>query len=805
MKKLMLAIFVFLNSFDASALTCNCYSPPASTFGVTCVAPTQFTMYPGGKCNTICDATTGACDYKSKAITCPTTKTSAYRLPQDSDWQVVLRAWMAQRVASDYALPSGSAGEITAQNLSGLTEDELFRMIIMSKKDAFRNIPNPQGLQLKPEKFLLSEIETLSSGQPHARAGSGAMGMVQPIPMLFFYKWNYAGNPYYNRPAVLRRAFAVASADMMRSKQCYDSEKECASGEAKVSLSTIMRDIAYVDFIASKDSVIDSCTLAAYKQGVRSMFSRFKVRITGKESDPNSNWLLAGLHAMETIKTLYPDLATDASVLSSAMINKNCNVAGFCWHQLKGFDPSYEGRTIERVLEAYTVNKNADLKLWLERFSKMKSYLTVRDGTNPKMVGPTHFAPATSPPSGEDQNDYHSYARDMLIAQYTTAGRYLAFGGRGGYPTTIPDKPTMINQLMSDLPKLKSDRAWGCWTGSTVVTCDRATDAIDLWQVRHYPTTLTAGVTAYQNGMWQNFRNLQGTASTILPAERPNAMLEFMGDTAATNGIQFAAAKIKTIKPMWVIISTNEVDHSGTDSGFGGGAISMIWTLETGPIWLGVNRGHQSTDPVGFEWSDFENFPTHAVTGSTKDDLRFSSARLTKPTVSGTKSGVDGTIVVSGNLKTQNNRADLSSDLNYKRTFTISSSTGLLRVKTELSAAANLPVKRLFESIPIYQGTSETSPATPVEAKVAGVWQNVDPGSRIFNATDIRITRVTDGKSGSLLIALKSPRDIELSGDKVTAGPAVDQVLKIHYRSESDEVQSANLGSVNLEYTISTN
>ncbi len=658
-----------------------CSDPPPSPDLAECMPGGMFTAYLGGACGGSCEPTTGKCEYAPMLFACPPANAV---LPQQEAYQVVLRNYMEALVAADFDV---EVGTITYDPNAPLDDEQLYRLwtAVIRAGGTIPNLPSYAGLRLPSTSFVLATIE----GSTPIRAMAGRESPLD-VATAWYTTWDYAGNPFYQHSAAMQRAFVIAAADMITLDACT-AAGNCGSGDW---LAGALRTYAAIG-LAAHTSDLDACAVAAYDVGLRRAFDRLEAM---NYSSPNADIYVAAPAALAYVAAALQDpaLVTRASIDAAEIMSTNCNEAGFCQHQNGGYDASYEGWSMLHLVEGALVSGDPGLVEWVERFARLKAYTTVLEPDGVRYVGPSHFSPATCAPAAIDQGDYHLYTRETAVASLVDAGRYLAFGGRDGWPT-LPTPEQMREDIEQRIVEANS-------------FAEGDPGEIPPWQERHYPGSEDPGFRRYRVGTYATLRAL-GEADdplTRIPALGPDAYVETFGD-------QFAVAKQGALVAM---IHTGIVDSSNEGSGFGAGALSTVWSEDTGAVILGWNRGSQNTGPAPFTWSEARYWPTHALTGRAGGSP-FSSARILDA-VSIVDTSVPDVLVVdvSGDLgQGAADPDDVISSAIYARHFEVSAAG--VRVETSLTSANPVMLDELFEVLPIAISL-QNDPATTIDFELSG-------------------------------------------------------------------------------------
>ncbi len=695
---------------DAGPRTCLCTNPPASPDFAMCAPGRSFTATLGGACHTHCSSS-GSCAYDPFTVACPSGSTV---LPQRYADQVILRNYLAGLTASDFAV--SSTATISAPLATAPSDDTLYQLwlgVVNDPETSQPNLPSYAAARLPATTFLLSSIEAASP----PRALIGRESDVSSATA-WYPTWNYAGNPFYRSEGMLRRAFVIAAADMIWTQDCLDRHV-CTDPD---NIAGALREYGAVGYSAHRAPGIDACALAAYDAGLRRISDAWRA-MTRTFSSPNADMTVAGISGLYYVAAALedPTLFSQASAAAATILTNNCDPAGFCRHQNGTYDASYEGWTMQHLVEAAMVSNDPLMLTWVDRFARLRAHQIVLEPGD-GITGPSHFSPATSLPAAWDQGDYHHYQRQVAVASISVEGRSFAFlhGGSLAFPTPAQMQTTIRDQI---------GRA-----NDFASRVNHTPSGMVPWQERHYPASPEAGIRHYRPGTYAMLAALSGTDQAEPPLLRARDF-----STAIDNDFFVARSS-----GLGLIVHAGDVDGA-VDSGFGGGALSVVYTDATGPVLLGWNRGSQNDRPGAYGWADMYEWSTHALSGR-RGSARFSSALIQSPTRSFPSSGG---VTVSGNMSASSPGGDgpdpgnaLLGDVTVSRTFTISG--GVATVTTTLTpSGASSSADELYETFPIFLGEGRTPGAT-IEFRLSGSGGLVTAGtSNTASVAAIRVTRLS--------------------------------------------------------------
>ena len=665
-------------------------------------------------------------------------------LPQSHDYQVTLRSYMESLTVSDFEV---GLKPLTYDFEFFESTDHLFQAWIL-----FRQAPpqgpvvDVKGITVAPEHFILSSIETeegIIMGSP------GNFPWISPETTVWWATWNYPGNPYYGNEALKRRAFVYSAVDMMLHDEAHEN------GEYRRSdyLGATLTWMAY-SYYKARD-ILPEEVREAYETGLLKFFER--IEEWGPRGNAGDMDQFAHLGLWYTAQAIgREDLLERSKEHSRHILEEHLRPAGYIDHG-DGFDPSYNGISLDLLGWAALATGHEFFAEALEKMSNLKAHLTLPEPDG-EYYGPSHFSTATSEDSPNDLRG--RFKRDIGIAMVADHAKYLVWEGRSGVNTGygVPEQEEMLDRIT-----LLTRR-----TNNHLEPSDSAPEA---WRQKNWTNGIIYAYDYYRKGFYNELVGLNQEQSPLrrLPINQDENYIQQFPDqedgVREQNKDEFMTAKFKDYA---LIIHTGRLSFwGGTEdqSGFGGGALSAFWTRETGSVILGRTGGFQG--PAPDTWENWRQWPTHAISGVDNEGDAFSSARYRYPSREYMIEGQLASITAYGAVGNDfdggrtTEEGQQSTRFHYSRNFDIDA--GGLTITSSVRLNPVDEIAELYELIPIFLGgrTSNTNRAnTTVSFMVDGDW--VDPGnSMVANVGKVRIER----HEGSAYIDFSTPQQVMLSPD----------------------------------------
>lgn len=643
-------------------------------------------------------------------------------LPQDHDWQVTLRDYLATLTEEDF--------EIELQALEWMEdyfEDrETVARYWMLSMEGDRDVPGTAVIRNHPRHFTLAAIESEEGIRFNPYRG----GLMNPFNATWWAQWNYPGNPYYGNLALHRRAFVGAVVDMMM------LDHEHLNGRYRRSdyLGGSMIRWGYAWYVI-KDS-FPAAVQEAYEAGLIRQFEKLEQWVPRGSggSDMEFFQMVAMYYAAEALGGDFPKRAL---ARSHRVLGEITSDAGYELHG-GAFDVSYQGIAFRFLTWAITLFEDPVLKEGLHRMLVLKAYLSLPepDGV---MYGPTHFSTGTHMDAPNDQWAWVS--RDAAMAMIDDLALYTVF-----YRLGVPSIETLRQQIERVMSRVGIDEPMD--------------EEPEIWRENHWERGLNFAHEYYPEGFYDRLVELKEEDSPLMqpPFARPGNFIIDLND-----GGEFLAARFDDYG---AVIHTGAIARRWATgvSGKSGGTLSTFWTPDRGSAILGLGRATQGSDSD--EWTD-ENgrgpltWGVHAITGRTGQGHYFSSSRI-----SGIESDyrIEGTnravVTVDGDLSGSwgDPERQFESSTPYRRVFTLEADG--LRIESALELPEAVVVEELYEILPVfYRDRRRDSVPPEILFQVDGEW--VEGGESPQLTDRIRLDRYGE----RVEIHLDQPLMVKLSPD----------------------------------------
>ncbi|MEX0686542.1 MAG: T9SS type A sorting domain-containing protein [Balneolales bacterium] len=666
-------------------------------------------------------------------------------LPQDHEYQVVLRNYMASLSQQDFDVPFN---DITYDDnhLNSLSNDELYGLwLIFQDAPPQGPIASVKGLIVNSSHFKLSSIENdgIRMGSSNNRP------WIPSETTAWWYGWAYKGNPYYKHKGVMRRAFVASAVEMIMLDNAHKNGKATRSDY----LGGTLIWLAYT-YSQVKDDLPES-VCNAYEKGL--------LKFLGRLEDWGSNNNMGDMDQSAHVGLWYlakaiddPEVYRRVENQTASILNTDYRPAGYIQHG-DGFDAPYNGFSLYYLNWAAMASKNPLLKQTVGEMSKLKAHLSLPEPGG-RMQGPSHFNTTTSTDPANDLNE--STIRDVGTALHSDHAKYLVWEGRNGqnFNVGVPTRTDMKSRI-SLLTRRTNDH----FTASA--------EAPEAWHETHWGTGIPHAGPYIEPGFYDELLQLESSNSPLMqaPFNRTENFIEQFpheyADVPENRKREFLSAKFDNYG---VILHTGLISWwGGTDtdvmSGFGGGAISAFWTKKGGSVILGRSAGFQGPQPD--TWNNWRQWPTHAISGLSADNEPFSSARNRSPIRQYHVNENSATVTVTGIIGDEHDggRSTLNDAMpnliNYNRNFKVDASG--LTVETKISSDGQDEVKELYEIIPLYLGNGSngvSQAGVHIEVETDGTWHNASSDLK-ENVDKIRIQRYTE----TVYITFDSPQNVKLS------------------------------------------
>jgi len=665
------------------------------------------------------------------------------QIPQVHPYQITLRTYLGTFDEADFEV---DLQPIVYDPGYFTTKDALHRTWILME-DRGRKMPANTGLRVDAGLFTLPSIER--DGTVYMQVGRNS-GFFDPLETAWWVAWDYPGNPYFQHPAGINRAFIAAAVDLILTEHNLETS---AANRRSDYIGGYLARLAYVYYVVKPSLPPD--IQSAYEDGLRRIFDRLTALYpSGNGGADMETFQLAGLwYAAEAIDD--DDLRTRALNHSRYVLNVIMKGDGyFHEHGDDGIDLSYEGIAQRFIAWAALLYNDATIDGYLEKSARLKAHQTLPEPDG-RFTSPSHFNTGTVWGSATDQ--WHTYARDHAVAMTTDEAKYLVWTGRvlgSTYFQGLPDEAQMRSDIALAISQRNADT-----DGSLSWTWNAASTAVPkAWSPQHWLNGIVPAADLYPAGFYDQLSALASSGSALMspPMLREPGFIEVFGD-------DFVVARFGTYG---AIVHTGTTVAAWADGvpGLSGGALSAFWTEEGGAALLGMSRGAQNA--VSDQWTGAQGWDTwavQAISGVNAAGQPFSSARNRMPTVERTIEGTErATVIVSGAIGSHDGARSapggaIAGDVAYTRTFTLAES-GVTVTSTLVSDGADV-VGGLWEMLPLYlRDAGQTDGDARIEWRVGPDWI---PATTDFQTgvTAIRSTRFEQ----PVQIVFEEPRRVKLS------------------------------------------
>lgn len=546
------------------------------------------------------------------AAALPAAADDVVRLPQDHEYQVILRNYIATLKAEDFAV---NIEPLDFRQQWFRDDETLHRAWV-----AAQSFPTNLGLTLAPENFTLRAIESpdgirMRAGQHGGAPDAGVS--VHPEDTVWWSTWDYRGNPYRGSRTVRNRAFVVAAVDMIMLDKLHESGNDWVKnarrsdflGGTMTWLALVHRDVR---------AQLPEQVRNAYETGLERLLDKL---VAWGPTGVNENMDTKAIVAAAQLAAIFregPVVEKARGYANNAL--KLVHPAGMI-RDAGGLEASYNGCALFNMAWATSVMPWPELVDAQRRMSDLKAHLTLPEPDGVNFWGPSHFSTRTSADSANDQWCYPH--RDIAIAMHTDEAVYLMFGGRRGrmpgwgapdYATMAQGIKTAVDAFNRSL-KPSQDR-FGVWQAS-------------WWGSGQY----NYACDQYPRGFYGLLRDARRDRhpATLPPLLRPDETFvrvfpsQDMPDVPANERDAFVVARFPEYA---AIVYTGPIGFSSYMN-LAGGCLSAFWTPTGGSLVLG-RTGKPTEDPetARQSWKNWRMWPTHAVSGQTASGDAFSSARI---------------------------------------------------------------------------------------------------------------------------------------------------------------------------------
>ncbi len=718
------------------------------------------------------------------------------KLPQDHEYQAILRNYIGSLAVKDFDVP---LEPIDFREQWFRDDESLHRMWVLAQ-----SFPEPIGLLLAPENFLLREIESPQGiririeGQPSPE-NPGVT--VHPEDTVWWSTWDYRANPYRGSRQVRNRAFVVAAVDMIMLDQMYDGGMYKGRDERRSDFlggQMIWHALVYRDV----QSDLPDQVRAAYETGL----VKFLDRLTkwGPKC-VNDNMDTKALIAMAYLAATF----REGPIVDKARAYANWALERFhpagIIRDAGGLEASYNGLAAFNIAWATAVTPWPEMVTALRRMSDLKAHMTLPEPDLKNFWGPSHFSSRTSVDMANDQWPF--FPRDVAIAMHADEALYLMFTGRSGRQPGwgVPTRAAMVTEVKTAVDRVNA-------------RLKPSRERLQTWGPSYWPsTTFNFAYEHYTPGFYGLLTRMQAERHPVAlpPMVRPGETFirsfppQDMPGVAEADRDAFLIARFPTYA---AIVYTGPIGwHSYMN--FAGGCLSAFWTPESGSVVLGRTGQPVTPENARQTWADWRLWPTHAVSGQTASGDAFSSARIRRR-VSKVEYELErhaATVTFAGPIGNQNDESRAAQNgcitgaVRYQRSMHLGP-RGVL-VETRIESDGKDRVTDLCEIIPLVLNDEQTQ-ATPKDQKVPAVPHRVvfevgdrlvEPGEGFVDGvTTVRVARFY----GETLIRFEEPQRVRLGEAWTTNYQSAMSLRNILVDLLAGRPRPVALPSVSIRYRI---
>jgi len=675
------------------------------------------------------------------------------QLPQDYDYQVVLRDYLATLQESDFEVDLLPV-EVDPETVTDL--EELHKLWLLFGNWRGHGVSETKGLTLAADNFLLANIETDEGVMIRAGYSGFSPGFyIQPADTAWWARWDHPGNPYRGSREVLNRAFVVAAVDMIMLDHLHESGDHWVNNARRSDfLGGTMIWLTYVYWAIRED--LSPEIREAYETGLgkfMDLFTEWGPTGVNDNMDMKANVALATL-----IETL-PD--SKIAEQARAYIKRNMNrvhPAGMI-RDGGGLDASYNGIALVNIIWAAQIKHLPQLLEVTERMHDLKGHLTLPEPDGKTYFGPSHFSTRTGYGSPNDQ--WSLTYRDIAAAMLTDDALYLMAGGRKGRGprSGFPEPDTMRAEVRIGID----------YINNTLTASD---DRFARWESGWWPGRINYAHDFYRPGFYADMVRLHEAEDPLLYPPFTRSEHRFIrvfpepgmeGDwIRERDWDSFVSARFDDYGVIAYTGSTGSTRYMN----FTGGGLSAFWTPEAGSVILGRTGNPVTKDRTRQTWADWRLWPTHALSGTTADGKAFSSARIRRRVsevhydtsedyahihVAG-PIGVrhdDGRTVEDGNVLGE---VGFSRDMQFDNSGVI--------VESALYADGRDEITELYEILPLFLDDPQQQDSVPHQVSLFadGEWREAT-AEPLDGVKAVRVDRA----KGGMLIVFEQPRQVRLS------------------------------------------
>ncbi len=690
-------------------------------------------------------------------------------LPQDHDYQIVLRDYMATLTEADF---DHGVTELLSEpdprpDLEWRYRSVFYAMMYQPLIGGKRATPS---VNAPPRLFTLAEME------------GGDQILAPPCfpdALVQFVYWDYEGNPFYNNRALKMRAFAKAALQLIMMDRWMDENPALLRADWHA-YQLVYTAAPYLGF----RELLPAEVRDAYRAGVRRLAERIlAMGIRGDE--PNMDLIMATgfWYAIQVVDE--PEFNKRFTDFIRMMFTdpKYIHPAGF-WVERGGLDLGFAGMAHNFAIWTALASRWPFAMDAIDRIYRLQAHLTLPEPDG-SLTGPTHFNVRTGSSAHQGQWDWNG-GRDYAASLITDEAMHLT------HPLTLKRQGldivgTETDEIMAGAAKAGADRnnaslkenIWGVVDGVSRQLKSHEIYSVpwkrSMWMDWHYPMSLNYGYEFYPVGAWAHRQKLVQADSPMLrnPFERGETFVRNFSDAFIVTRQAGYAAIVHT-GPVGRQHPDDRNFHFSAPLGFGGGQLSAFWTPESGALWQGHRSGQNWETPFDLV-EQWRLWPIHAVSGETVDGRVFTSARMADPVVNTDLNDAGGTVSASGKLVAFRTAKDpladdpakardalydgpLTGEIAYRRLFEIGADG--IKVTTTLTGDGKDRIAELYETLPVFHRHDhrQAGPETSITFLTGKEWREAT-AEPLKDVAAIRLQRF----EGTVEIRFDRPRTLKLA------------------------------------------
>ncbi len=704
----------------------------------------------------------------------------AVQLPQDHEYQVVLRDYMGTVTEAD--LTHGVTGDVEVKpgdfDPEYLYRNHIYTMMLQPLIGSKRGAPAINAAAITFTLPFIEVREPISTVFKHPRKDPEVVTFTPgvyrtwawPEVLISFVRWNYPGNPYFNNRALKLRAFMTAAADMMMFHDFAEKNDTKIPPPIRSDwhgYSPVVWAYPYPEF---KD-VLPEEVQKAYETGMKIIGER--ILSWGIRGESSEDDFIAPVGLLSIARAIDdPDFSKSVEAYTRPLFTdaRYFHPAGY-WDERGGIDTGFSGSANWFAIWIALMTDWPFAREALDRVYRLRGHLLLPepDGT---FTGPSHFNSRLGSPANQDQWAWGG-ARDAAAAMVTDESAHLLETITRQQLLNAPaERAANFNSALGENIRIDGHYLTHAEMLDYKVP-PRAPWSLRRWMSYDFPASVNPGYEHYRQGAWAHRQEMEASDSPMLKSpflRNENFLRAFGQDFVVTRQPGFAAilhtGPVGTQSP-----DDNKAQFPGP-MGLSGGQLSAFWTPASGSVILGLRSGMSYAKSFDL-LEGWRTWPQHAVIGITAEGKIFTSSRHARPETVASLQDHAATVKVSGTLVAMqllvNDDAErgrdhmyddtLNGKVDYTRVFSVDDRG--VKVETSVSGDGKDAIAELYEVLPIYLRDAKRQPqATPttIEFQTDETWApaTVDYQDLV---TAVRLTRF----EGVVIIAFDNPQRVKLS------------------------------------------